>query len=72
MIQKFFTRNLAEKVAEEKNASGQVYYLRHGEAGRPDYKAVKYMDGYAVKVTYCFYAGTFNAPKNHLLTTEEI
>lgn len=73
MIHKFFTYALAEKIAEEKNSAlSGVYYLNHGEEARPIYKAVKYRDGYAVKVTYCYQRGTFYAPKNHLLTSEEV
>lgn len=72
MIKIFATKENAEKKALELNAPEQVYYLRHGEAGRPDYKVIKRGDGYAIKVVYCFYAGTFYAPKNHFLTTEEV
>lgn len=73
MVKVFFTRRLAEQVADEKNgAVSGVYHLRHGEEARPIYKAVKYRDGYAVKVSYCYQRGTFYAPKNHLLTPEEV
>ena len=73
MIRIFFTRRLAEQVAEEKNSAiSGTYYLNHGEYARPTYSAVKYRDGYAVKVCYFYYRGTFYAPKNHLLTSEEI
>lgn len=73
MISKFLTYALAEKVAEEKNSAiSGVYYLNHGEYARPTYSVVKYRDGYAVKVSYFFYRGTFYSPKNHLLTSEEI
>lgn len=73
MIHKFLTYALAEKIAEEKNAAlSGVYYLNHGEYSRPTFSVVKYRDGYAVKVSYFYYRGTFYAPKNHLLTSEEI
>ena len=73
MIKKFTTRILAEQVAEEKNSAiSGTYYLNNGEYARPTYSAVKYRDGYAVKVSYFYYMGTFYAPKNHLLTSEEI
>ncbi len=73
MIKKFISRDQCEKVAEEKNASiGGTYYLNNGEYARPTYSVVKYRDGYAVKVSYYYYRGTFYAPKNHLLTSEEI
>lgn len=73
MIHKFFTRELAEKVAEEKNtAISGTYYLNHGEYARPTFSVVKYRDGYAVKVSYFYYRGTFYAPKNHLLTSDEV
>lgn len=72
MIRIFADEAEAQKKAAELDAPEQVYYLRNGEAGRPDYKVVKRGNGYAIKVVYCFYAGTFNAPKNHFLTTDEI
>lgn len=73
MIKKFLTRRLAEQVAEEKNSAiSGTYYLNHGEYARPSYSAVKYRDGYAVKVSYFYYRGTFYAPKNHLLTSDEV
>lgn len=73
MIKKFSARNLAEEIADEKNAEiSGTYYLNHGEYARPTYSVVKYRDGYAVKVSYFYYRGTFYAPKNHLLTSEEI
>lgn len=73
MIHKFFTLELAEKVAEEKNSAiSGIYYLNHGEYARPKFGAVKYRDGYAVKVSYYYYRGTFYAPKNHLLTSDEV
>lgn len=73
MIKKFLTHVLAEKIAEEKNSAiSGTYYLNHGEYARPSYSAVKYRDGYAVKVSYFYYPGTFYAPKNHLLTSEEV
>ena len=73
MIHKFLTRNLAEEIADEKNSAiSGTYYLNHGEYARPTYSVVKYRDGYAVKVYYFYYRGTFYAPKNHLLTSEEI
>lgn len=73
MINTFSTRRLAEQVSEEKNSAiSGTYYLNHGEYARPTYSVVKYRDGYAVKVSYFYYRGTFYAPKNHLLTAEEI
>ena len=73
MIKKFMARDLAEQVAEEKNSAiSGTYYLNHGEYARPTFSVVKYRDGYAVKVSYFYYRGTFYAPKNHLLTLEEI
>lgn len=73
MIKKFLTYALAEKIAKEKNSAiSGTYYLNHGEYARPTYSVVKYRDGYAVNVSYFYYRGTFYAPKNHLLTTEEI
>lgn len=73
MIKKFMSRELAEQVAAEKNAAiSGTYYLNHGEYARPTYSVVKYRDVYAVKVSYFYYRGTFYAPKNHLLTSEEI
>lgn len=72
MIKIFAKKEEAQKKALELDAPEQVYYLRHGEAGRPDYKVVKRGDGYAIKVIYCFCAGTLNAPKNHFLTTDEV
>ena len=73
MIKKFMSRELAEQVADEKNAAiSGTYYLNHGEYARPSYSVVKYRDGYAVKVSFFYYPGTFYAPKNHLLTPEEV
>lgn len=73
MIKKFLTYALAEKIAEEKNSEIiGTYYLNHGEYARPSYSVVKYRDGYSVKVSYFYYRGTFYAPKNHLLTSEEL
>lgn len=73
MIKKFLSRELAEQVADEKNAAiSGIYYLNQGEYARPSYSVVKYRDGYAVKVSYYYYRGTFYAPKNHLLTSEEL
>ena len=73
MIKKFLTRGLAEKIAEEKKSEiSGTYYLNHGEYARPLFSVVKYRDGYAVKVSYFYCRGTFYAPKNHLLTSEEI
>lgn len=73
MIHKFLTYGLAAKIAEEKNyeISG-TYYLNHGEYARPTFSVVKYRGGYAVKVSYFYYRGTFYAPKNHLLTSDEV
>lgn len=73
MIKKFMSRDLARHVEDEKNSEiSGIYYLNNGEYARPTYSVVKYRDGYAVKVSYFYYRGTFYAPKNHLLTSEEI
>lgn len=73
MIKKFLTYAIAGKTAEEKNAAvSGTYYLNHGEYARPTYSVVKYRDGYAVKVSYFYYRGTFYARKNHLLTSDEV
>lgn len=73
MIKKFLAYAIAEKVAEEKNSAiSGTYYLNHGEYARPTYSVVKYRDGYAVKVSYFYYLGTFYAQKNHLLTSDEV
>lgn len=73
MIKKFLTYDLAEKIAEEKNSAiSGTYYLNNGEYARPSYSVIKYRDGYAVKVSYFYYRGTFYAPNNHLLTSEEV
>lgn len=73
MIKKFQNRDIDEHVAAEKNSEiSGTYYLNHGEYARPTYSVVKYRDGYAVKVSYFYYRGTFYAPKNHILTSEEV
>nr|DAR90805.1 MAG TPA: hypothetical protein [Caudoviricetes sp.] len=41
-----------------------TYYLSHGEHSAPDFKAVKYKDGWGIKKIHYFYSGTFNAPKD--------
>lgn len=67
------SRELAEQVAAEKNAAiSGTYYLNHGEYARPSYSVVKYRDGYAVKVSFFYYLGTFYAKRNHLLTSDEL
>ena len=40
------------------------YYLAHGEYSQPDFKAVRYKDGWGVKKIHYFYANTFHAPQD--------
>jgi len=50
-----------------------IYYLSHGEYGRPNYKArkIRGKNEYGVKAEYFFFPGTFNAKKYGYLTWEE-
>lgn len=41
-----------------------TYYLSHGEYSRPDFKPVRYKDGWSIKKIHYFYSGTINAPKD--------
>ena len=41
-----------------------TYYLAHGEYSQPDFKPVRYKDGWGIKKIHYFYDGTFYAPKN--------
>ena len=40
------------------------YYLAHGEYSQPDFKAVRYKDGWGIKKIHYFYAKTFYAQKD--------
>lgn len=49
-----------------------VYYLNHGEQGRPIFKAAnRGRGGWQVKIEFCYSAGTFYAPKDHFLESGE-
>ena len=39
-----------------------TYYLAHGEYSQPEFKAVRYGDGWGIKKIHYFYANTFYAP----------
>ena len=73
---KFNTKKEANDYVKE--LDNAVYYLRHGEAGRPSYKVrkVRNQPFYGIWVEYNFYIGTFNAPKmdsfvkNNFMTSE--
>ena len=41
-----------------------TYYTKHGEYSQPEFKAVRYKDGWGIKKTHFYYAGTLNAPKD--------
>lgn len=41
-----------------------IYYLSHGEYSAPDFKVVKYKDGWGIKKIHYFYDGVFNTPKD--------
>lgn len=41
-----------------------IYYLHHGEFETPEYKAVRYKDGWGIKKIHFYYYGTLNAPKD--------
>ena len=64
---KFNTKKEANDYVKELDDA--VYYVRHGEAGRPSYKVrkVRNQPFYGIWVEYNFYIGTFNAPKNGFL-----
>lgn len=71
-IKSFETREEAMKYVAVLNDA--VYYLSHGEAGRPSYKVKKIRNKpcFGIWVEYNFYYGTtFNAKKNGFLTKED-
>ena len=41
-----------------------TYYLAHGEYSQPDFRAVRYGDGWGIKKIHYFYANTLNAPRD--------
>ena len=41
-----------------------TYYLAHGEYSQPEFKAVRYKDGWGVKKIHYFYATTLHAPRD--------
>ena len=41
-----------------------TYYLCHGEYEAPDFKPVRYKDGWGIKKVHYFYSGTFNTPQD--------
>ena len=41
-----------------------TYYLAHGEYSQPEFKAVKYKDGWGIKKIHYFYPNTFYAPRD--------
>ena len=41
-----------------------TYYLAHGEYSQPEFKAVKYKDGWGIKKIHYFYNNTFYAPQD--------
>ena len=41
-----------------------TYYLAHGEYSQPDFKAVRYKDGWGIKKIHYFYANTLHAPRD--------
>ena len=41
-----------------------TYYTKHGEYSQPEFKAVRYKDGWGIKKIHFYYASTFNAPKD--------
>lgn len=48
----------------DKIDNGGVYYLRHGEYARPDYRAQRYGDGWGVKKVTYFFPGTYNSEQS--------
>jgi hypothetical protein len=54
----------------KKFSSNNTYYLSHGEYSRPDYYPARYKDGWAVKVAYFYYPGTFYAPVDGRMSEE--
>lgn len=41
-----------------------IYYLHHGEFETPEFKPVRYKDGWGIKKIHFYYFGTLNAPKD--------
>ena len=41
-----------------------TYYLAHGEYCQPDFKAIRYKDGWGIKKIHYFYNNTFYAPQD--------
>ena len=41
-----------------------TYYLAHGEYSQPEYKAIRYKDGWGIKKIHYFYANTFYGPQD--------
>lgn len=41
-----------------------IYYLHHGEFTTPEFKPVRYKDGWGIKKIHYYYYGTLNAPKD--------
>ena len=39
-----------------------TYYLAHGEYSQPEFKAVRYKDGWGIKMIHYFYANALYAP----------
>lgn len=39
------------------------YLLNYGEYERPDYKPVRYKDGWGIKIIYHYYQGIRNSPR---------
>lgn len=48
-----------------------TYYTAHGEYSRPDYKPRRYNDGWSIHVTYYYYPGTFNAPRDGRISHQD-
>lgn len=64
----------AQAVADKSNDNLYecCYYLSHGEFSRPEYRPVRYKEGWGIKILFFYYAGTFNAPKDHRASVSEI
>jgi len=43
---------------------GGIYVFRDGEVERPDYKPVRYKDGWKIKALYYFQSTCWNAPQD--------
>ena len=41
-----------------------TYYLAYGEYCQPEFKAVRYKDGWGIKKIHYFYGNTLHAPKD--------